>query len=262
MTRVISLANNKGGVGKTNVSVNLPIFLVAKGKRVLLIDFDHQANATFSLGINPKNVSLSIYNALVGQVSPESVIRKTSFFGYELMPSSADLAGAVVELVGMKNREFKLREVIDKVKDNYDYILIDLPPSLDLLTLNGLCASDEVLIPVQCEYLAVEGLGQLLSTIELVRDNLGKDLKIAGALMTMYSRGNRLSRNVAKEIRRNFPGYVFDTVIPRSVKLAEAPGAGVPILKYAPHSKATMAYRELADELIKGEEKEGEINVK
>jgi chromosome partitioning protein len=165
------------------------------------------------------------------------------------------LAGAVIELVGMKNREFKLQEIVNKVKNNYDYVLIDLPPSLDLLTLNGLVASDEVLIPVQCEYLALEGLGQLLSTVELVRDNIGKDLKIAGALMTMYNRGNRLSREVAKEIRRNFPGYVFDSVIPRSVKLAEAPRKGIPILKYAPHCKAVTAYRELADELIKGEDK-------
>lgn len=256
MTRVICLANNKGGVGKTNVSVNLPVFLAAKGKKVLLIDFDHQANATFSLGINPKNVPLSVYHSLVGQVGPESIIQKTSFFGYDLIPSSADLAGAVVELVGMKNREFRLQGIINKVKGDYDYVIIDLPPSLDLLTLNGLVASDEVLIPVQCEYLALEGLGQLLSTIELVRDNIGKDLKIAGALMTMYNRGNRLSRNVAKEIRRNFPGYVFDTVIPRSVKLAEAPKEGVPILKYAPHCKAVISYRELAEELIKKEEKE------
>jgi chromosome partitioning protein len=253
MTRVICLANNKGGVGKTNVSVNLPVFLAAKGKRTLLIDFDHQANATFSLGVNPKNVPLSIYHSLVGQISPSSIIHKTPFFGYELIPSSADLAGAVVELVGMKNREFRLQQVVDKLKDDYDYIVIDLPPSLDLLTLNGLVASDEVLIPVQCEYLALEGLDQLLSTVELVRDNIGKDLKIAGALMTMYNRGNRLSRNVAKEIRRNFPGYVFDTVIPRSVKLAEAPKEGVPILKYAPNSKAAIAYRELAEELIKRE---------
>jgi len=254
MARIICLANNKGGVGKTNISVNLPVFLAAKGKRVLLVDFDHQANATFSLGINPKKLPLSVYNVLANQVSPEAVIQKTSFFGYEIMPSCADLAGAVIELVSVKNREFKLQQVLDKIKDKYDYIIIDSPPSLDLLTLNCLCAADEVLIPVQCEYLALEGLDQLLSTIDLVKNNLGKDLKVSGALLTMYDRRNRISREVAKEIRRDFPGYVFDTVIPRSVKLAEAPRFGKTILKHAPYSKASMSYRELAEELIKLED--------
>ncbi len=250
MARVICLANNKGGVGKTNVSVNLPVFLAAKGKKVLLVDFDHQANATFSLGINPKNLPLSIYHVLIGQISPEAIIRKTSFFGYEIMPSSQDLAGAVVELVNLKDREFKLQQVLERVKENYDYIFIDSPPSLGLLTINSLCASNEVLIPIQCEYLALQGLEQLLFTIELVKNNLEKNLKIAGALLTMYNRRNRISQEVAKEIRRNFPGYVFDTVIPRSVKLAEAPRFGKTILTYAPHSRAAMAYRELAEELI------------
>ena len=250
MARVICVVNNKGGVGKTNVSVNLPVFLSALGKRVLLVDFDHQANATYSLGMHPKNLPLSVYHALMGHVSPSAIIRKSPFFGYEIMPSSQDLAGATIELVNLQDREFKLREVIDKVKESYDFVLIDSPPSLGPLTINALCASDEVLIPVQCEYLALEGLEQLLSTIDLVKKNLGQEIKIAGALLTMYNRNSKLSRDVAKEVRRNFPGYVFDTVIPRQVALAEAPKFGKTILQYAPTSMAAQAYRELAEELI------------
>ena len=253
MTRIICVANNKGGVGKTNVSVNLPVFLAALGKRVLLVDFDHQANATFSLGIHPKNLPLSVYHALMGYVSPSAIIRKSPFFGYEIMPASSDLAGASVELVNLQDREFKLREILNKVKDSYDFILIDSPPSLGPLTINALCAANEVLIPVQCEYLALEGLDQLLSTIKLVKDNLGQDLKITGALLTMYNRNNKICREVAKEIRRNFPGYVFDTVIPRQVSLAEAPRYGKTILQYAPTSSAAQAYRELAQELLNKE---------
>lgn len=250
MTRVICVVNNKGGVGKTNVSVNLPVFLAALGKRVLLIDFDHQANATYSLGMNPRNLPLSIYHALMGQITPSAIIRRSPFFGYEIMPASPDLAGATVELVSEDNREFKLHQLLEKIKEPYDFIIIDSPPSLGLLTINALCASKEVLIPVQCEYLALEGLEQLLNTINLVKNNLEHDLKIAGALLTMYNRNNRLSREIAKEVRRNFPGYVFDTVIPRQVSLAEAPKFGKTILQYAPTSQASKAYRELAEELI------------
>lgn len=250
MTRIISIANQKGGVGKSNVATNLPVFLSAHGKRVLLVDMDPQANATLSLGIALRTLPLSVYHALAGQVSPSAIIRKSPFFGYEIMPASPDLAGATVELVNLENREFKLQQILEKVKEPYDFIIIDSPPSLGLLTINTLCASNEVLIPVQCEYLALEGLEQLLSTINLVKNNLEHDLKIVGALLTMYSRGNRLSREVAKEVRRNFPGYVFDTVIPRAVVLAEAPKFGKTILQYAPTSLAAKAYRELAEELI------------
>lgn len=260
MTRIIAVANNKGGVGKTNVSVNLPVFLAALGKRVLLVDFDHQANATFSLGIHPKNLPLSVYHALMGHVTPSAIIRKSPFFGYEIMPASADLAGASVELVNLQDREFKLREVLNKVRDSYDFIIIDSPPSLGPLTINALCAANEVLIPVQCEYLALEGLDQLLNTVKLVKENLGQDLKITGALLTMYNRNNRISREVAKEIRRNFPGYVFDTVIPRQVSLAEAPRYGKTILQYAPTSSAAQSYRELAQELLNRDIQDNPIN--
>ncbi len=253
MARIISIANQKGGVGKSNVAVNLPVFLSAQGKKVLLIDMDPQANATLSLGINCRNLPLSIYNVLMDQITPSAIIRRSSFFGYDIMPASPDLAGATVELVFMKDREFKLSHIISKVERDYDFIIIDSPPSLGILTLNSLVGSKEVLIPVQCEYLALEGLGQLLNTIDLVKNNLGQDIKIAGAVLTMYNRRNRISRDVAKEVRRNFPGYVFDTVIPRSVVLAEAPKFGQTILQYAPASQAAKAYRQLAEELINRE---------
>ena len=250
MARIICVINNKGGTGKTTTAVNLPVFLAAMGKKVLLVDLDHQANATYSLGITPRNLPLSVYHALAGQVSPSAIIRKSSFFNYEIMPASPDLAGSTVELVSADNREFKLRQLLEKIQEPYDFIIIDSPPSLGLLTINALCASNEVLIPVQCEYLALEGLGQLLDTINLVKENLGRELKITGALLTMYNRNNKLSREVAKEVRRNFPGYVFDTVIPRQVSLAEAPKFGKTILQYAPTSLAAQAYRELAQEII------------
>jgi chromosome partitioning protein len=250
MPRIIAIANQKGGVGKSSVATNLPVFLAAMGKRVLLADMDSQANATLSLGFAPRKLPLSIYHALMSQVSPSAIIRKSPFFGYEIMPASPDLAGATIELVNMEQREFRLKQILDKVKDSYDFIVIDSPPSLGLLTLNALCAADEVLIPVQCEYLALEGLEQLLDTVKLIQANLKSDLRIAGALLTMYSRNNRISREVAKEVRRNFPGYVFDTVIPRQVSLAEAPRFGKTILQYAPTSSAAQAYRQLAEEVI------------
>lgn len=255
MTRIIAIANQKGGVGKSSVATNLPVFLAALGKRVLLVDMDSQANATLSLGIPPRNLPLSIYHALMGQVSPSAIIRKSPFFGYEIMPASPDLAGATIELVGLENREFKLSQILDKVKESYDFIVIDSPPSLGLLTLNVLCAADEVLIPVQCEYLALEGLSQLLNSIALIKDSLKNNLEIAGALLTMYSRNNKISRQVAKEVRQDFPGYVFDAVIPRKVVLAEAPRMGKTIMQYAPTSQAAQAFRELAEELINLKEK-------
>jgi chromosome partitioning protein len=250
MSRIIAIANQKGGVGKSSVATNLPVFLAALGKRTLLVDMDPQANSTLSLGLAPRNLPLSVYNALMGQVTPSAIIRKSPFFGYEIMPASPDLAGATVELVSMETREFKLQQLLEKIKEPYDFIIIDSPPSLGLLTINTLCASKEVLIPVQCEYLALEGLEQLLATIDLVKNNLQHDLKITGALLTMYNRNSKLSREVAKEVRRNFPGYVFDTVIPRQVALAEAPKFGKTILQYAPLSLAAQAYRELAQEVI------------
>ena len=250
MTRVIAIANQKGGVGKTAISVNLPVFLTAFGKKVLLVDFDPQANATFSLGIKPRDLSTSLYEALLGQVNPRDIIKNTPFLAFDIMPTSYNLAGANIELVNMKEREFKLKEVIDAVKDNYDFVLIDCPPSLGLLTLNALIAADEVLIPVQSEYLAMEGLDQLLYNVKLINENLDRNIKILGALLTMYNRKNMVSQKIAKDLRRSFPGYVFDTVIPRVVSLSESPATGKTILRHSPNSKGVQAFRELAREII------------
>jgi len=250
MAKIIGLINGKGGVGKTTSSVNLASYLAAMGKYVLLVDIDPQANATSGIGVNPQTVPLNLYHSLVGGLLPEEVIRQTGLFGYDVIPAAPDLAGATIELVGMDNREFKLYELLRRIRTNYDYILIDCPPSLGLLTINGLVAADEVIIPVQCEYYALEGLGQLLKTIELVQDNLGSHTKVKGALMTMYDRRNRLSRQVRKEMERNFTGHVFETVVPRCVKLAEAPSFGQTIIQYNPKSKGARAYRNLAEEII------------
>lgn len=251
MAQVVSLVNQKGGVGKSTTAINLAGYLAALGKYVLLVDMDPQANATSGLGLEPENLNLSLYHSLIGGLLPEDSIRKTSIFGYEVIPASSDLAGATVELVPQANREFRLYELLRRVRTNYDYILVDCPPSLGLLTINGLVAADEVIIPVQCEYYALEGLGQLLKTVELVQDNLKSPTKIKGALLTMYDRRNRLARQVKKEMERNFRNRVFESVIPRCVKLAEAPSFGQTILQYNPHSKGAKAYRQLAQEVIK-----------
>ena len=250
MTRVIAIANQKGGVGKTAIAVNLPVFLTAYGKKVLLVDTDPQANATFSLGIKPKELTVSLYEALLEQVSPRDIIRHTPFLSFDIMPTSYNLAGANIELINTKDREFKLKDVVDRVKDDYDFVLIDCPPSLGILTLNALMAADEILIPVQCEYLAIEGLGQLLSNIKLINENLEKNIRILGAVLTMYNRRNKVSASIAKDLRRNFPGYVFDTVIPRVVALSESPVTGKTILRHSPNSRAVHAFRELAREII------------
>ncbi len=250
MARIISLVNQKGGVGKTTTAINLLSYLAAMGKYVLLVDIDPQANATSGIGVDPHKVSLNLYHSLIGGLLPEEVIRQTGLFGYDIMPAAPDLAGATVELVTLSNREFKLHELLRRVRTNYDYVLVDCPPSLGLLTINGLVAADEVIIPVQCEYYALEGLGQLLKTIELVRDNLDRPLKIKGALLTMYDRRNKLSRQVKKEMERNFAGYVFETIVPRCIKLAESPSFGQAIIQYDPHSRGARAYRQLAQEIV------------
>lgn len=250
MAQILSLVNQKGGVGKSTTAINLSCYLAALGKYVLLVDIDPQANATSGIGINPESISSSLYNSLIGDISPERNIRQTGIFGYDLLPASSNLAGATVELVNLENREFKLYQLLRRIRTNYDYILIDCPPSLGLLTINGLVAADEIIIPVQCEYYALEGLGNLMRTIDLIKENLERDLKIKGALLTMYDRRNRLSRQVRKEMERNFPEYVFETVIPRCVKLAEAPSFGQTILQYDSRSKGAKAYKQLAEELI------------
>ena len=250
MAKIISLVNQKGGVGKTTSAINLATYLAAAGKFVLLVDLDPQGNASSGLGIDAKNLEKNLYHSMILGEHPSGIIVKTQTFGHDLIPSSQDLAGASIELVQMENREFKLYNVLREIRTNYDYIIIDSPPSLGLLTINGLVASDEIIIPVQTEYFALEGLSQLLNTINLVRDNLQPDLKIMGALLTMYDKRNRLARQVVKEVQDHFPGHVFDSVIPRSIRLAEAPGFGKSILSFDGLSKGARAYRNLAREIL------------
>jgi len=251
MARVITICNAKGGVGKTTTAINLAAYLVAMGKYVLLADMDPQANATTGLGVKVGSEEPNIYHAVVSDLNPQLFLKKTSLFGFDVLPAAQSLAGATVELVSMQERELRLKRVLAGVRTNYDYVLIDCPPSLGLLTVNALAASEHVLIPVQCEYFALEGLGQLLKTIELVRQGLNPDLQVLGVLLTMYDKRNQLSQQVVNEVMKNFPGRVFDAVVPRTVSLAEAPSYGKTILQFDPGSQAARAYRRLAEEIIK-----------
>lgn len=251
MARVITICNAKGGVGKTTTTLNLAGYLAAMGKYVLVVDMDSQANATAGIGTVMSEHDENIYHALVDDHNPHHLIKKTSLFGFDILPAAQSLAGATVELVNMEQREFRLKRALNSIRTNYDYILIDCPPSLGLLTVNALAAAERVIIPVQCEYYALEGLSQLLKTVELVRQGLNSDLQVLGVVLTMYDKRNQLANQVVNEVHRNFPGRVFDAVIPRMVSLAEAPSFGKTILQFDPNSKAARAYRQLAEEVIK-----------
>lgn len=251
MARIICICNQKGGTGKSTTSTNLSAFLAAFGKRVLLVDIDPQANTTSGVGINPRKLEKSIYHVLIGKAIAEDVVKKTKILGLDLLPASSALAGAAIELVDMKQREFKLREALDIFKKRYHFVIIDSPPSLGLLTLNAITASHKAIVPVQCEYYALEGLADLLRTIQMVNSNLGTRVAIMGALLTMYDRKSKLHRAVAKEVRRKFPGYVFEAIVPRNVSLAEAPSFGKTILQYDPYSHGAKAYRQLAEEILR-----------
>lgn len=254
MTRVISIMNAKGGTGKTTTAMNLSAYLAIAGKKTLLIDFDPQFNATVGLGVRFEPDE-TIYHVLLAGQAPERVIKRTALANLDFVPASADLAGALVELVNLPDREQYLKNFIKRIKHLYDFILIDFGPSLNLLTINGLIASDEVLIPVQCEYYSLEGLSQILKIIELVQVNLNHPIKVAGALLTMYDKREKLSREVAREVRRRFPYYVYEIEIPKSVALAEAPSFQKPVILYAPQSAGALAYERLAREIINQSEK-------
>jgi chromosome partitioning protein len=250
MSVVISIVNQKGGVGKTTTAVNLAAGLAEAGKFVLLVDLDPQGNATSGLGIKNKELQNGLYHTLVGQSRAHDVVANTLHAGLRVIPSTPDLAGANVELVSVDGREKKLSDVLSEVKHAYDFILIDCPPSLGILTLNGLVAADHILIPVQAEYYALEGLEQLLKTVELVRDNIKPELNVLGAILTMFDGRNKLSEEVMSELYKFFPNNIFRSVIPRTVRLAEAPSYGQSIFHYEPKGKGAKAYERLSREIL------------
>ncbi len=255
MSRVLAVTNQKGGVGKTTTAVNLAASLAVQGKRTLLIDLDPQGNATSGLGIpaETEEGGDSIYEVVIGGQKLSEVIRKTDLALLEIAPARSDLAGAEIELVGMLAREKRLAVALRDARDGYDYVLIDCPPSLGLLTVNALTAADATLVPLQCEYYALEGLARLFETVELIRAELNPRLEVAGILLTMVDMRNKLSQQVAHEVRTHFPQYVLETSIPRNVRLSEAPSHGKPILLYDIHSKGALSYLEMARELLRRE---------
>ncbi len=250
MGKTLSVCNQKGGTGKTTSSVNISSCFALLGKKVLLIDLDPQANATSGLGINRHNIQKSTYHALLEELTIEEVILKTNVPNLDLVPSNLDLTGAEIELVGALGREHRLKRALAPVKDRYDYIIMDAPPSLGLLTINALCAADAILIPVQCEYYALEGLTQLLNTVELVKNNLNPNLQIQGVFLTMADLRTNLSREVIQEVKNHFKEKVYETVIPRNIRLSEAPSYGKPITLYDRHSIGAQKYEELSREIL------------
>lgn len=246
MGKIFTIVNQKGGVGKTTTAVNLSSALHDMGMKTLMCDFDPQANATSGLGIEKRKIKKSVYDVVVNGVSVDEAIVSTPYG--DVLPSSADLAGAAVELIGMDNREKQLKNALDSVKDRYDAIFIDCPPSLELLTLNGLCAADGIIVPVQCEYYALEGLSDLMRTMRMVKQRLNPRLELFGVILTMFDGRTNFSNQVAQEVRRHFPGKVFASVIPRNVRLAEAPSHGIPVHIYDKHSRGSSAYQLLAGE--------------
>ena len=255
MGKVIAIANQKGGVGKTTTAINLAASLAVLEHRILLIDADPQANATSGVGFDVRNVKTSIYECVVDDVDPRTIILNTNTPNFDLLPSHIDLVGAEIEMLNLPNRERVLKQVIDKVSQDYDFILIDCSPSLGLITVNALTAADSVIIPVQCEYFALEGLGKLLNTIKIIQSRLNPELQIEGFLLTMYDARLNLSNQVYEEVKRHFQEMVFETVITRNIRLSEAPSYGVPAIEYDVNSKGAQSYLSLARELLQNNDK-------
>ena len=250
MAKIIAVVNQKGGVGKTTTTVNLTAALHDLGRRVLLCDFDPQANATSGMGVDKNAASPNVYDLLISDAAPEKAVVSTKYG--DVLPSNKALAGAGIEMIGIDSREMLLKNTLDALSDRYDFILIDCPPSLELLTVNALCAAHTLLVPVQCEYFALEGLSDLLATVRLVKRKLNPSLNMEGVLLTMFDSRTNLSLQVAEEVKRHFPGQVYATVIPRNVRLSEAPSHGKPINAYDPYSRGAEAYRLLAEEMTAG----------
>ena len=247
MGKIIAVVNQKGGVGKTTTAVNLTAALHDLGLRTLLCDFDPQANATSGLGVDKRKIKRDVYDVIIDDVPAQDAIIQTKFG--DVLPSSADLAGAAIELIGIENCNYRLRNALNTVKDQYDMILIDCPPSLELLTLNGLAAAEGILVPVQCEYYALEGLSDLMSTLRMVKKRINPGLEIFGVALTMFDGRTNFSTQVAQEVRKHFPGKVYTTVVPRNIRLAEAPSHGLPVTAYDRSSKGALAYKAMAAEI-------------
>lgn len=250
MAKIVAIANQKGGVGKTTTAINLSACVAEKGKRVLLIDLDPQGNATTGLGIEKKSAGASTYDVIINDVSPKDCIEKTCQKNLDIMPASISLAGAEVELVSLMSRESKLKMALEEITDDYDFIFIDCPPALGLLTLNAFTAATTVLVPIQCEFFALEGLSQLVETIKQVQKYLNRKLTVEGVVMTMFDIRTNLSMEVVEEVRKYFGDKVYKTLIPRNIRLGECPSYGIPIIQYDPRSKGAEAYMELAKEVI------------
>ena len=254
MGRIIAVANQKGGVGKTTTSINLAACLAEKGKKVLAVDMDPHGNLTSGLGVDKDSVEKSIYELIIGEVDIKEVINKEVLENLDIIPTSIDLSAAEIELIGVDDKEYILRNAIDQVKDQYDFVIIDCPPSLSMLTINAMTTADSVIVPIQCEYYALEGLSQLIHTVELVKDRLNSKLEIEGVVFTMYDARTNLSLQVVENVKDNLQQNIYKTIIPRNIRLAEAPSYGLPINKYDPKSTGAESYMRLADEVIEREE--------
>lgn len=254
MGRIIAVANQKGGVGKSTTAINLSACLAEKGKKVLAVDMDPQGNLTSGLGVDKDSVEKSIYELIIGEVDINEVINKEVLENLDIIPTSIDLSAAEIELIGVDDKEYILRNAIDQVKDQYDFVIIDCPPSLSMLTINAMTTADSVIVPIQCEYYALEGLSQLIHTVELVKDRLNSKLEIEGVVFTMYDARTNLSLQVVENVKDNLQQNIYKTIIPRNIRLAEAPSYGLPINKYDPKSTGAESYMRLADEVIEREE--------